>query len=67
MEHERAVIESLNEAAGLGTAQKKRKPRRRKGSNPLSVKRSQKAFVSDRVIEGGLVSRSKVCCFYGTL
>ena len=59
-EHQKAVIETLNKAAGLEGTQRKRKPRRRKGPNPLSVKKSQKRFVGDRVIRGGVVSRSKV-------
>ena len=59
-EHQKAVLESLNKAAGLGVSQRRQKPKRRKGPNPLSIKRSQKAFVRDRVIEGGVVSRSKV-------
>ena len=43
----------------LGIDQRKRKPRRRKGPNPLSV---NKSFIRDRVpvVEGGVVSRSKV-------
>lgn len=59
-EHQKAVLESLNKAAGLGVSQRRRKPKRRKGPNPLSVKRSQKAFMKDKVIKGGVVSRSKV-------
>ena len=59
-EHQKAVIESLNKAAGMDRAQRKRKPRRRKGPNPLSVKKSQRSFIGDRVVEGGVVSRSKV-------
>ena len=64
-EHQKTVIDSLNKAAGLDRAQRKRKPRRRKGPNPLSVKKSQRSFVRDRVVQGGVVSRSKVrvvCC-----
>ena len=59
-EHQKAVLESLKKAVGLGVSLRGRKPKRRKGPNPLSVKRSQRAFVKDRVIEGGVVSRSKV-------
>ena len=60
VEHQKAVIESLNDAAGLSTSQRKRKPRRKKGPNPLSVKRSKRHFVRDKAVQGGVVSRSKV-------
>ena len=64
-EHQKAVIESLNEAAGLTASQRRRKPRRKKGPNPLAVKRSKRRFVTDGVVKGGVVSRSKVhFCVY---
>lgn len=51
----------MNKAAGLESkAHRKRKPKKRKGPNPLSVKKSQRSFVRDKVIGGGVVSRSKV-------
>ena len=59
-EHQKEVIESLNKAAGLETTQRKRKPKRRKGPNPLSVKRSKKPFGRNRATEGGVVNKSKV-------
>ena len=55
--YEKSVIDSLN-------APKKKLPvnkkKRRKGANPLSIRKSQKVAMGDRDIPAAVVSRSKV-------
>ena len=59
-EYEQSVIDSLNSSAPQKPEGKKRKRKRPKGPNPLSVKKSQKFVVQDKSVPGGIVSRSKV-------
>lgn len=60
--HEQSVISALNSTSGGpdGSQLKKRKRKKPKGPNPLSVKRSRKVFSGSRDSSGGGVSQSKV-------
>ena len=58
--YESSVISKLNARLPQAPEVKKKKTKRRKGPNPLSVKKSTKFRLRDDVVPAGVVSRSKV-------
>ena len=59
--HEQSVISALDSASGgPDVSQLKRRRKKPKGPNPLSVKRSRKVFSGSISSSGGGVSQSKV-------
>lgn len=60
-DHEQSVISALNSASGSSDVNRLRKKRKKpKGPNPLSVKKSRKVLGVSRGPSGGGMSQSKV-------
>ena len=59
-EYEQSVIDTLNAGAPQQPGPKKRRRKRAKGPNPLSVKKSRKFSLLGGRSAGGVVSKSKV-------